>query len=105
MSSIGGPSGIGGPGGPSGPSGPDGPEGPDDVDAAEALADAQRTSDIDILASAVAAGKLTPREAIDQLVESTATPDLSVDERAELRELLSDLVANDPYFTNLTNRV
>ena len=49
--------------------------------------------------------KLTPREAIDQLVEATATPDLSPTERAELREMLSDLVANDPYFGGLANRV
>ncbi len=105
MSSIGGPSGIGGPGGPSGPGGPDGPDGPDDVGGADATEDAQRTSDIDALAAEVAAGRLTPREAIDQLVESTATPDLSAAERAELREMLADLVANDPYFTNLTNRV
>lgn len=108
MSSIGGPSGIGGPKGP-GPStsatGPDGPDGPDSASAADAAEDAQRTSDIDMLAAEVAAGRLTPREAIDQLVEATATPDLSASERAELRELLSDLVANDPYFTNVTNNV
>jgi hypothetical protein len=105
MSSIGGPSGIGGPKGPGGPTGPDGPDGPDSADAAEAAADAQRTSDIDMLAAEVAAGRLSPREAIDQLVEATATPDLSATERAELRELLSDLVANDPYFTTVTNNV
>ncbi len=108
MSSIGGPSGIGGPGGPSGPGGPDGPEGPDgpdEVAGAEAAEDAQLTSDIDALAADVAAGRLTPREAIDQLVESTATPDLSAAERAELREMLTDLVANDPYFNGLANRV
>lgn len=109
--SIGGPSGIGGPGGPSGPSGPegpdgpDGPEGPDDIGQADAVDHAQSTADIDKLAAEVAAGKLTPREAIDQLVEATATPDLSAAERAELRELLSDLVANDPYFGGLANRV
>jgi len=112
--SVGGPSGIGGPKGPGGPTGPEGPEGPDGSDAAEGadavdsaqtVEHAENTADIDRLAAEVAAGKLTPREAIDQLVEATATPDLSAAERAELRELLSDLVANDPYFGGLANRV
>ena len=40
-----------------------------------------------------------------EATEATATPDLSAAERAELRELLSDLVANDPYFGGLANRV
>jgi hypothetical protein len=109
--SVGGPSGIGGPqgpGGPTGPDGPDGPEGPDGADAVDSAATvehAENTADIDRLASEVAAGKLTPKEAIDQLVEATATPDLSAAERAELRELLADIVANDPYFGGLANRI
>jgi hypothetical protein len=117
MSGIGGPGGIGGPKGPGGPEGPDGPDGPDGIDGldgadgvdgvgglegAEGVGD---TADIDRLAAEVAAGRLTPREAIDQLVEATATPDLSPTERAELREMLTDLVANDPYFGGLANRV
>jgi hypothetical protein len=111
MSGIGGPGGIGGPkgpGGPDGPDGPDGPEGPDGLDGpsgADGVDQAIDTTDIDRLAAEVAAGRLTPREAIDQLVEATATPDLSPTERAELREMLSDLVANDPYFGGLANRV
>jgi len=121
--SIGGPSGVGGPSGPRGPSGPggaggpdgpDGPEGPDDVggaDEIEAHASIERadladaTTDIDRLAAEVAAGRLTPREAIDQLVESTATPELSAAERAELRQLMTDLIENDPYFTSLAGRI
>lgn len=111
MSGIGGPGGIGGPKGPDGPSGPDGPDGPDGIDGPDGLdgvsgADGpESTADIDRLAAEVAAGRLTPREAIDQLVEATATPDLSPTERAELREMLADLVANDPYFGGLANRV
>lgn len=120
MSGIGGPGGIGGPkgpGGPEGPDGPDGPEGPDGpdgpdgidgangLDGASGVDGASDTADIDRLAAEVAAGRLTPREAIDQLVEATATPDLSPTERAELREMLSDLVANDPYFGGLANRI
>jgi hypothetical protein len=108
MSSIGGPSGIGGPKGPGGPDGadgPDGPDGPGSADAPDDVGAAQRTSDIDVLAAEVAAGRLSPREAIDQLVEATATPDLSAAERAELRELLSEIVANDPYFASVGGRV
>lgn len=111
MSGIGGPGGIGGPKGPGGPEGPDGPDGMDGPDGASNLEDVAGTSgpsdtaDIDRLAAEVAAGRLTPREAIDQLVEATATPDLSPAERAELREMLSDLVANDPYFGGLANRI
>lgn len=114
MSGIGGPGGIGGPKGPGGPDGPDGPDniddvagadGADGVDGVDGATEMADTSDIDRLAAEVAAGRLTPREAIDQLVEATATPDLSPAERAELREMLSDLVANDPYFGGLANRV
>lgn len=109
--SVGGPSGIGGPKGPGGPTGLDGPGGAegageaDAIDSAEAVEHAENTADIDRLAAEVAAGKLTPKEAIDQLVEATATPDLSPAERAELRELLADIVANDPYFGGLADRV
>ena len=109
--SVGGPSGIGGPKGPGGPTGPDGPDGPDGtaeadaIESASTVEHAENTADIDRLAAEVAAGKLTPKEAIDQLVEATATPDLSAAERAELRELLSDIVANDPYFGGLANRI
>jgi len=106
--SVGGPSGIGGPKGPGGPTGPEGlggPDGGDAIDGATTVEHAENTTDIDRLAAEVAAGKLTPKEAIDQLVEATATPELSAAERAELRELLADIVANDPYFGGLANRV
>jgi hypothetical protein len=113
MSTVGGPGGIGGPGGvggaggPEGPDGPDGPDGPEGVDGASATdaVDTVAASDIDALAAEVAAGRLTRQEAIDRLVEATAGPDLGPTERAELRELLGDLVANDPYLNDLMNRV
>lgn len=114
MSTIGGPGGIGGPKGPDGPDGPDDIEGVDGADATagtEAAADVQQaaatsgTADIDALAADVAAGRLTRQEAIDRLVEATAGPELGAAERAELRELLTDLVANDPYLGALANRV
>jgi hypothetical protein len=109
MSSISGPGGSGGPGGIGGPEGPGGPDGPDELDGADApeVAGATGTghADLDALSAEVAAGRLTPREAIDRLVEATASAEMDETERAELRELLSDLVANDPYLGGLANRL
>jgi len=114
MSTIGGPGGIGGPKGPSGPSGAgavDEATGLDDVDALTADAGVERspgaaaTTDVERLAAEVAAGRLTQREAIDQLVEATAGPGLDATERAELRELLTDLVIHDPYLGGLIGRI
>jgi hypothetical protein len=111
MSAIGGPGGIGGPKGPSGPEGPEGPRGPEGPDAPASSAPLERsaaaghTPDIAALSAEVAAGRLTPREAIDRLVDATAGPELGPTERAELRELLTDLVANDPYLGALAGRV
>jgi len=106
--SIGGPSGIGGPKGPTGPSGPNEVDDLGEVAEAgevERAAGTGRATDIDALSAEVAAGRLTPREAIDRLVDATATADMDATERAELRELLTDLVANDPYLGALANRV
>lgn len=129
MSTIGGPGGIGGPKGPSGPDGPDGvdgADGPGELDeiahpdatagpgAAGALdrqagvtqtAAAGAAGDIDALAAEIAAGRLTPHEAIERLVDATAGPDLGPAERAELREMLLDLVANDPHLSALAGRL
>lgn len=126
MSTIGGPGGIGGPKGPGGPAGPGGPEGAEGTDAvadvgdvhdvadvgdirgasgASGAAGAAGTSDVDALAADVAAGKITRREAVDQLVESMAGPELGAGDRAELRELLSDLVDSDPYLGSLVGRI
>ena len=102
MSTIGGPGGIGG------------PKGPDDVgeaadveraDKNTATAATSTTSDVDALAAEVAAGRLTPQEAIDRIVDATAASDLGPAERAELREMLVELIANDPYLGTLANRV
>ena len=111
MTSIGGPGGVGGPKGPEGPEGPEGLDGLDGTHGADAAAQTTATSqtgatsDIDALAAEVAAGRLTPREAIDRLVEATAGPELGAAERAELREMLTDLVANDPYLGALAGRI
>ena len=131
---IGGPKGPGGPGGPDRPGGPGGPDGPGGIDGAgepdeigapdtaarlgagaadavgrhagvEQAAAAGGTDDIDALAAEVAAGRLTPHEALERLVDATAGPELGPAERAELRELLTDLVANDPYLGALAGRI
>ena len=114
MSPIGG---AGGPGGVGGPKGPGGPDGPDDVDDAGDVADvgtdssvssttaAKAAGGLEAMASEIAAGKLTPREAVDKIVDEIAgTDQLGASERAELRELLSDLVENDPYLASLVGR-
>lgn len=111
MSAIGGPGGIGGP---KGPSGPTGPEGPDDIaDAADAAdvgqVDAARAAkaigELEAMAADIAAGRLTAHEAIEQLVNDIAGSDqLGQAEQAELRELLTDLAATDPYLQSLVGR-
>lgn len=118
MSPIGGPGGIGGPKGPGGPTGPEGPEGPEDVDQASDVADvgnearvssataAKAAGGLEAMASEIAAGRMTPREAVDKLVDEIAgTDQLAAGEKAELRELLTDLVANDPYLQSLVGRI
>jgi hypothetical protein len=111
MTSIGGPGGPGGVGGAGGPTGPAAPDAPSEIDEVageprvEAAAATARATDIDALAADVAAGRLTPREAIDRLVEATAGPGLAAAERAELRELLRDLIANDPHLCGLIGRI
>jgi len=109
MSSIGGPGGIGG------PSGPGRVDTPDDIADISDVGDAGQVAGVagtgtvapgqlDALAAELAAGRLTPREAIDKLVDE-AGAGLPAGERAELRELLTDLVANDPYLAGLAGRV
>jgi hypothetical protein len=104
MSSIGGPSGIGGPKGP-GPIDPNAPTEVGEVAATPRATATEHAPDIDALSAEVAAGRLTAREAIDRLVDATAGPELGPTERAELRELLTALVANDPYLGALAGRV
>ena len=98
MSSIGGPGGIGGP---KGPTGPDGPDGPDAVAEAPTAGEARG---LDATMAQLRAGQLTPREAIDRMVDD-AGAGLGQAERAELRELIVDLVANDPYLSSLVGRL
>jgi hypothetical protein len=108
-------SGIGGPGGVGGPKGPGGPEGPDDVedvhDASEVgdvgeVAGTAPAGNIDALAADVAAGRLTPQQAVDRLVDEIAgTQQLDAADRAELKELMQDLIANDPNLAALVGRI
>ena len=105
---------IGGAGGPGGVGGPKGPDGPDDGgDVADVGSDssvssataAKAAGGLEAMASEIAAGRLTPREAVDKIVDEIAgTDQLGAGERAELRELLSDLVENDPYLQSLVGR-
>lgn len=109
MSTIGGPGGVGGPKGPGGPSDVDGaPEldNVDDVDSLDSTTAARAADGLEAMASEIAAGRLSPREAVDKLVDEIAGTDaLGVTERAELRELLTDLVENDPYLQSIVGRV
>lgn len=108
-------SGIGGPGGIGGPKGPTGPQGPGDVDdvgdvgadtGIEAATAAKAAGGLEAMAQEIAAGRMTPREAVDKLVDDIAgTDQLGANERAELRELLADLVANDPYLQSIVGRL
>jgi hypothetical protein len=108
MTSIGGPGGIGGPKGPTGPDRPDAADDVSDVGAdtgVERASAAVPTTELDAIAADIAAGRLSPREAVDRLVDQIAgTEQLPAADRAELRELLSDLVANDPYLAALVTR-
>jgi hypothetical protein len=103
MSTIGGPGGIGGP---KGPGGPEGPEDVGDVGDVSDVGDVARTGDLDAIAADLQAGKLTPHEAVDKLVDQIANgTDLGPADRAELRELMTDLVANDPHLGALITRL
>jgi hypothetical protein len=109
MSGIGGPGGIGGPKGPSGPGGPGDVDDVGDVGAEsgiEAATAAKAAGGLEVVAAEIAAGRMTPREAVDKLVDEIAGSDqLGASERAELRELLADLVANDPYLQSIVGRL
>jgi hypothetical protein len=108
MSTIGGPGGIGGPKGPKPPDDASDVGDVGDVGEAGRVGDVAATqpSELDAIAADLSAGKLTPREAVDKLVDQIASgSDLSQSDRAELRELMADLVANDPHLGALLNRL
>ena len=120
MSGIGG---IGGPGGPGGIGGPKGVGPSGAADAADSLEAtglesseaAQGTSglgqtgatgatgatELRALANEVEAGRLSKDAAIDQIVENTLSPELTAEQRTELRGMIRELVATDPYLLSL----
>ena len=106
MSTIGGPGGIGGP---KGPKPPGGAEDVGEVSAetgVEAAEQTRSTSELDAIAADLSAGRLTPHEAVEKLVDQIANgTDLGPADRAELRELMADLIANDPHLGALINRL
>jgi uncharacterized membrane protein len=117
MTGIGGPSGVG----PKGPGGID-PAGSNDASSdisegteaarsdpasgSSASAQAERSGaaaglhSMDALAAEIAAGRLTPRQAIDYLVDA-AGAQLDPADRVEFRDMLTDLFANDPHLRSL----
>lgn len=109
MSSIGGPGGIGGPKGPGGPDGVDGPEGAGslgEVGDASRAEGAAATTPFDAIAADIAAGRLSPQEAVDRMVDQIAgDQELDAGARAELKELMTDLVANDPVLQSMLGRL
>jgi hypothetical protein len=124
-------SGIPGSGGPGGPGKPGGPGSVDDVGDAEATVESGAplevhaartaatggaatgthavgdTSGIDRIAADLDAGRITGREALDRLIDE-AVPDeveLGPEDRAELREAMRELIANDPHLQTLAARI
>lgn len=97
MTGIGGPGGIGGPKGPSGPS---------DIDDVGEAAEAPQVSSkqLDAMVESLKSGQLTPQQAIDRMVDD-ASVGMGPAEKADLRELIVDLVANDPYLASLVGRI
>ena len=97
MSSIGGPGGIGG---------PKGPTGPDEIEEAGDVAAPEKAGQFDAIAADIAAGKLSPQEAVERMVDEIAGHEqIDAADRAELKEMLADLIANDPYLSALVGRV
>ncbi len=100
MTSVGGPGGSG----PIGPGGPvDGPEGPGAAEGAEATAEATpaaATARVDQLAADLDAGKITPEQAMAALIDESVAG-LPPAQQAEVRRLMEDVVAADPYLGGL----
>ncbi len=127
MSTIGGPGGIGGPKGPAGPNSVEhggaleGPEKAGETEAephvagtpaAAAGTAAQPTTpltspaNLDRVAADLRIGRLTPHEAVDRLVADVVDGDaMTASDQAELRELMTDLLAHDPHLAALVGRL
>jgi len=118
-----GPGGPGGPRGPGGPGGPHGPDGPADVGKAgevggagaalaaevERLRAAREAgpappTDLDRLAADLDAGRISGDQALAELIAGLGV-DLGEVDGSELRALIADLVATDPYLAELAVRL
>ena len=66
---------------------------------------AAATAEIQELAAAVDAGAVSPGAALEQLLENSLSTDLNATQRAELRELVTDLAASDPHLASLLARL
>jgi hypothetical protein len=88
---------LGGPGGPSGPGGPGGPSGPKGADPIAAIA------------ADVKAGKLTPQQAVDKILDLTvdkgAAAHLPAKVKEKIRADLEALVASDPLLAQKARRI
>jgi hypothetical protein len=60
---------------------------------------------MDSLAHEIAAGRMTPSQAVDVLIQQSASADMPESQRSELRSLLEDLLANDPHLVSLVQRM
>src|SRR5262249_6541490 len=110
----------------SGAGGAGGPKGPGDVgDVSEAEASVEAgtplevraaraaaaggvdTGGIDRIAADLDAGRITGREALDRLIDEAVPGEMELDEaeRAELREAMAELIANDPHLAALAARI
>jgi hypothetical protein len=110
---------IGGAGGPGGIGGAKPPSGVEDAIDVGDVGETGRVTDtpaasvgparvdrgaLDALANDIATGRLTAHEAVEQLV-AQAGAGLPALEQTELRELLTELVANDPYLGSLAKQL
>jgi hypothetical protein len=123
-------SGSGGPGGARGPGGPGGPATTDEAGEAGEAGEAEGavetgaplaahaaapggaavgldTGGIDRIAADLDAGRISGREALDRLLDEAVPEDAGLDaaERADLREAMLELIANDPHLQALAARI
>ncbi len=103
----------GSPAGPSGPTGPDDPDGPDGLDGLErpdasAAADPSRgVSDAQIaqLAAALQSGSMRTEDALAALIDGAVGTEADPELATELRALMQELVATDPYLAGLAREL
>ena len=108
-SGIGGPGGAGGPRGPGRPEGPDGPGDVDGLDPGTPMSAAPTApadvASIDRLAADLDAGRISPEEALAELMAEAIPDGLAAADRADLEALLGELLASDPYLAGLAARL